>query len=531
VGIFRTGTGLGRLVAVGTLGATLAGLLAMAPGAGAATPTTLFRDASTTSAKSDAETNSVELGLRIRADVDGSLRAIRFLKSPDESATTHTVNVWSEDGQRLSTGKTVKETRRGWQQASLAKPLQLRAGKNYVISYHTTRYMATNHYFSSNVSRGGITAFGNRNGVFAYGASAAFPKNSYNDTNYWVDAVFRPADSNSTSTTTVPATTTAKPVSTTAKPVPTTAKPVTTSTPTTSTSTPSGSGVCTGTATHTPGGPDGMGGCWPNEGNTGVPSGTTLAAYTGPCTITQPGTVIDKKTVDCNLDIRAKDVVITKSKINGAIIVDGSRCGSASYNVSDSRIHVSDINLRGLMSCSFTANRVDVSGGQSMAWCDTCTISDSYLHSPLEDPTGAAANHAAHNSTVRISKNAVLRHNTFWCAVKEYAQPNGQDTSGCSANQTGYSHDGAAPYNSLIERNLYMPTTGGYCAYGGSTTGNLTAVHDIVFKDNVFKRGTNKNDKGGYTCGYYGAVSSFDSSRPGNQWINNHYDDGTILNP
>lgn len=283
-------------------------------------------------------------------------------------------------------------------------------------------------------------------------------------------------------------------------------------------------------AKHTPGGPDGMGGCWPYEGNTGVPAGTVLSAYTGPCTITTANTVIDKKTVNCNLDIRAKNVTITNSKINGYIMVDDTRCGTASFNVSDSTIHVGDINFRGLIYCSYTATRVNVSGGQSMAFCDTCTIQDSYLHHPLEDPAGAAANRAAHNSTVRMSKNAVIKHNTLWCYVKEYAQPNGQDTSGCSANQTGYSHDGAPPYNSRVEANLYMPTSGGYCAYGGSTTGETDKVRDIVFKDNVFKRSAYAG-QGGPNCGYWGAVTSFDASRPGNQWINNRWDDGTVLNP
>jgi hypothetical protein len=292
---------------------------------------------------------------------------------------------------------------------------------------------------------------------------------------------------------------------------------------------PTTPGACPN-AKHTPGGPDGMNGCWPYEGNTGVPAGTALSNYSGSCTITAANTVIDKKTVNCNLSIRAKNVMITNSKINGAIIVDDTLCGSASFAVSDSTIFVADINLRGLMSCSYTATRVNVSGGQSMAWCDNCTIQDSYLHHPLEDPAGAAANHAAHNSTVRISKFATLKHNTLWCFVKEYSQPNGQDTSGCSANQTGYSHDGAPPYNSRIEANLYMPTSGGYCAYGGSTTGATSSVHDIVFINNVFKR-TAFNGQGGPNCGFWGAVTSFDSNRPGNQWVNNKWDDGTVLPP
>ena len=33
------------------------------------------------------------------------------------------------------------------------------------------------------------------NGVYAYGSSSAFPTNSFNASNYWVDVVFNPATS------------------------------------------------------------------------------------------------------------------------------------------------------------------------------------------------------------------------------------------------------------------------------------------------------------------------------------------------
>jgi hypothetical protein len=50
---------------------------------------------------------------------------------------------------------------------------------------------------------------------------------------------------------------------------------------------------------NTPGGSDGTGGCWPFEGNTGVPAGVVLAKYTGPCTLKSsnagPSVVIDQQ--------------------------------------------------------------------------------------------------------------------------------------------------------------------------------------------------------------------------------------------
>jgi hypothetical protein len=158
-----------------------------------------------------------------------------------------------------------------------------------------------------------------------------------------------------------------------------------------------------------------------------------------------------------------------------------------------------------------------------MAWCSHCTIQDSYLHEPLEDPTGHA-----HNSTVRMAEHALIRHNTLWCYVREYDSADGSTLSGCSANQTGYSHDGHPPFNSRVEANLFMPTSGVYCAYGGSSRGDLGAVHDVVYIDNVFVRNAFQG-QGGPNCGQGDAITSFDGTAPGNQWINNRWDDGGII--
>ncbi|SDG37937.1 hypothetical protein SAMN05216338_100192 [Bradyrhizobium sp. Rc2d] len=53
----------------------------------------------------------------------------------------------------------------------------------------------------------------------------------------------------------------------------------------------------------------------PNASNTGVPAGTTLTAYTGPMTITTPGTVIDGVIIDGTLTIAAENVTIKNSVI------------------------------------------------------------------------------------------------------------------------------------------------------------------------------------------------------------------------
>ena len=63
--------------------------------------------------------------------------------------------------------------------------------------------------------------------------------------------------------------------------------------------------------------PPPTGGGFPDASNTGVPAGTTLTAYSGPSTISKPGTVISGKTIGC-VRVSAPGVVIRNSKISCA---------------------------------------------------------------------------------------------------------------------------------------------------------------------------------------------------------------------
>ena len=287
-----------------------------------------------------------------------------------------------------------------------------------------------------------------------------------------------------------------------------------------------------GTMVYVPGGADPWGGCFPGPNNTGVPAGTQLTPYTGPCIVTTPNTVIDSKTVNCDvLDIRALGVSITKSHVEGRVYVDSDRCDTASFTITDSSVHTPDKLNRALRTCSYTAQRVDLSGGGSMAECVNCTIKDSYLHGPLEDLAGKA-----HNSTVRAGGNSVIEHNTLHCAVKSYDATDGSgESSGCSGNQTGYSHDATVMFNSTLRRNFYAGTTGGYCAWGGSTGGaGASQVRDIKFIENVFQRGTMAAwgwNPAAYLCGGYGSVANLELDLPGNEFTGNTWDNGKPLTP
>jgi hypothetical protein len=64
-----------------------------------------------------------------------------------------------------------------------------------VVGYHSDGfYSADGNYFASAVSNGPVTAPSSSasggNGVYAYGSASAFPTNTFNASNYWVDVIF-----------------------------------------------------------------------------------------------------------------------------------------------------------------------------------------------------------------------------------------------------------------------------------------------------------------------------------------------------
>lgn len=288
------------------------------------------------------------------------------------------------------------------------------------------------------------------------------------------------------------------------------------------------SGYPAGTQVFVPDGPDPWGGCFPGPSNTGIPDGTTLSTYSGPCTITTANTTITAKTINCDLVIRAANVTIQNSKITANnISVD-----SGSLMFTDNEVNFgNNINGEGMKGSNFTVLRSNMYGGKRQIWCNNCTLQDSYLHDQLSDPSGVT-----HESAARIDQGTTYRHNTLLCNA-----PNFDPDAGCSANQTGYP-DFAPVHDVTLDKNFYMATTGGVCSYGGASAGKpyssdpLNATN-IKSTNNVFQRGTNANDRSSiastdkrrYTCGYYGVVSSYDSSKTGFVFSGNMWDDGLLF--
>ncbi|NGN93040.1 DUF4082 domain-containing protein [Nocardioides sp. KC13] len=461
----------------------------------------------------DSDRRPVELGLRFRVTEPVEAVAVQFYKSAANTGP-HTGTLWSGRGRELATARFTDEPRRGLQVAELDDKVVLEPGRDYVVSYTAPkgRYSTDQSFFTRPVSRGPITAAPNA-GVYSY-RPGSFPTRSFGANSYAVDIVVRRTGSaRPSSPPHTPSSTTSVGSSATPQtPAPT--SPTSDPAPATPTAPPPGSASPEATAGPQPPAsiPDGF----PNPATTGVPTGVRLTPYTGPCNITAAGTVIDGKIVNCTLNVRAADVTIRNSVINGTVYNDEASNGLG-FTIVDSEVRIGNRGGTGIGNVGFTAVRVEVTGGNRSinCWRD-CTVRDSYVHGQFTDLSGIA-----HESGIRMGSGGVISHNTIACDA-----PDVPPDAGCSAGLTGYG-DFATVEDNLIERNVFLVTTGGTCAYGGSSEGKAYGdANRIRFIDNVFQRTAARPN-----CGYWFPIASFDTSAPGNVWRGNVWSDGGVVNP
>ncbi|MDA0180308.1 DUF4082 domain-containing protein [Solirubrobacter phytolaccae] len=136
----------------------------------------------------------LELGMKFRSKEDGFITALRFYKQPNNTGV-HVGNLWSSTGQPLATATFKDETASGWQQVALTNPVAITKDTTYVVSYHSPAgyYPQGTGYFNNVADNAPLYALPNTtpggNGVYKYGPSA-FPDQTWQATNYWVDASF-----------------------------------------------------------------------------------------------------------------------------------------------------------------------------------------------------------------------------------------------------------------------------------------------------------------------------------------------------
>jgi hypothetical protein len=157
---------------------------------------TIWQPSNTPGIADIGDNQSIEVGVKFRSDADGYVAGIRFYKS-SLNFGPHQGNLWSSDGTLLGTATFTNEGATGWQQVLFAAPVHVLANTTYIASYFTPsgHFSDDSNFFtSSGVDSAPLHALASgvdgQNGVFLYGAQTAFPGNSYNSSNYWVDVIF-----------------------------------------------------------------------------------------------------------------------------------------------------------------------------------------------------------------------------------------------------------------------------------------------------------------------------------------------------
>ena len=165
--------------------------------AGVQCPCSLWPSTAQPSVATANDPSAVNLGVQFTPSVNGQITGIRFYKGSGNTGT-HVGSLWTAGGTLLGQVTFTNESASGWQEADFSSPIAVTAGTTYVASYFAPNggYSYNSAYFgSAGLTNGPLTApqssaVSPGNGLYGYGGSPAFPGNSYNATNYWVDVVF-----------------------------------------------------------------------------------------------------------------------------------------------------------------------------------------------------------------------------------------------------------------------------------------------------------------------------------------------------
>ncbi|WP_441246880.1 DUF4082 domain-containing protein [Kitasatospora sp. McL0602] len=161
------------------------------PGAASAgAPTTIFGSAVPATA-AFADPAATTVGVRFTSTLAGTVSGVRFFKGAANTGT-HVGALWDAQGRQLAKVTFPHETATGWQQADFDQPVPIQPGVTYVASYLAPagHYAAAPYAFDGGpvvYESGPLTAVG---GSFASGSALAFPAQSHENTDYYVDVVF-----------------------------------------------------------------------------------------------------------------------------------------------------------------------------------------------------------------------------------------------------------------------------------------------------------------------------------------------------
>ncbi|HLH34946.1 MAG TPA: DUF4082 domain-containing protein [Alloacidobacterium sp.] len=160
-------------------------------------PCSIWNSSSVPQSPDSGDGNSVEVGLKFRADADGNVLGVRFYKAAANTGT-HVGHLWSSNGTLLATATFTGESASGWQQVNFSNPVPVTANTTYIVSYFAPNghYSADmNAFAQAGVDDPPLHALANgvdgANAIFTYSSQpGAFPSSNYRATNYWVDVVY-----------------------------------------------------------------------------------------------------------------------------------------------------------------------------------------------------------------------------------------------------------------------------------------------------------------------------------------------------
>jgi hypothetical protein len=158
-------------------------------------PCSIFKNEQPVQTTADEDSQAVELGVRFRSDEDGYVTGLRFYKGAGNTGT-HVGHLWSSDGNELAEATFTGESASGWQTVNLDTPVAITKDVTYVASYHAPagHYAFDSQYFAAGKHspplHGLADGTDGANGVYRYGPSGSFPRDTYQSGNYWVDVLF-----------------------------------------------------------------------------------------------------------------------------------------------------------------------------------------------------------------------------------------------------------------------------------------------------------------------------------------------------
>ena len=139
-----------------------------------------------------------ELGMRFKSSAAGFVTGLRYYSAANQVSGTPIAHLWASGNTTALATMTMPAFNgtTGWKTVYFNSPIALTVGADYVVSYYDPggQYPYTAHGFDTAATNGALTAPIGA-GVFnsSAGGSGAYPNNSFNNNNYFIDPVFQPS--------------------------------------------------------------------------------------------------------------------------------------------------------------------------------------------------------------------------------------------------------------------------------------------------------------------------------------------------